>query len=118
MLPRNHRIIRERDFALIGRSRPIASHGGFTMKAIPNQLGYPRFAVVISKKVYKKATDRNRLRRRLSPLLKHLSPQVGSRDFLITVRADLLPCPPEDLRHRITSLFSYNSQSLRPKKIS
>lgn len=63
MLPRAYRVSKEQDFKQLYRGRQVLRSPLFSIRMRHNQLGNPRFGFVISKKVAKKATDRNRLKR-------------------------------------------------------
>lgn len=46
----------------------------------------PRFAVIVSKKVFKQAVKRNRMRRRIYEIIRELQPRIkGNHDIAITV---------------------------------
>ncbi len=51
---------------------------------------FPRFAVLVSKKVSLLAVERNRLRRQFSEMLTSLIPLLGSKDYLIIPKKNAL----------------------------
>lgn len=70
MLSKEHKIIRKKDFEGIFR-RGIGFREGFlTLRVKQNSSQFSRFAFVVSRKVSKKATVRNKIRRRLRGLIK------------------------------------------------
>lgn len=93
-------------FRGLGSVRPAMQHGQvgrdkgglFTVKALATRRENPRAAVVISRKAAKKATDRNRLRRRIYEILRlHWAKLDGqSVDVVVIVhdgRLDELTAP-------------------------
>lgn len=70
MLPRTNRIKEKKDFETIFRkSKSFRSHL-FTLKIIKNNLRINRFGFVVSQKISKKATVRNKIRRRFAQAVK------------------------------------------------
>ena len=65
MLPQTNRIKKKRDFETIFKNSSSFKGGLFILKATKNKLGLNRFGFVVSQKVSKKATIRNKIRRRL-----------------------------------------------------
>ena len=62
MLAKKYRLNRKKIGLIHKRGRRF-NFGKIGMKCLPNNLGYSRFAVNVPVSVYKKAVDRNRLRR-------------------------------------------------------
>jgi len=70
MLNRKHRIGNKRLIeALFDRSKIIKNHF-LIFKYADSEAGPSQFAVIVSKKIYKKANDRNRLRRQIHEALR------------------------------------------------
>ena len=62
--PRELRLLTPEDFQNVFNNPPVkAVSNEFTFLAKPNERGYPRMGVTISKKVAKRAVDRNRIKR-------------------------------------------------------
>ncbi|RJR30647.1 ribonuclease P protein component, partial [Candidatus Parcubacteria bacterium] len=70
MLPKKHRIRKDREFGRILRNSKIFYTPLLRLKIKKNSLGYNRFAVVVSAKISKKATVRNKIRRRIYEILR------------------------------------------------
>lgn len=73
----------------------------------PNQRGYRRFAVVVSKKVLKSAVGRNRIRRRIYEAIRLESPhKLPPMDGIFVVYSDnFLTIPFNELRDTIHDLL-------------
>jgi len=67
----------------------------------------PRIAVVVSKKTYKGAVGRNRIRRRLYEIMRHELPSIEyNRDIvLIVFSAEVLSVPHEELVQLVRQLL-------------
>ncbi len=69
----------------------------FGAKHRANELGWNRFAVVVSKKLAKLAVDRNRLRRQLYEAIQRaeeeISPSAQGFDIILLTRSSLLSAP-------------------------
>lgn len=70
MLPKEYRLIKEKDFKRIHNLGQSFFSAHFRLKSLANKLEISRFAVVVSTKVSKKATSRNRLKRRLREIIR------------------------------------------------
>jgi ribonuclease P protein component len=70
MLPRKNRIKRKKDFKIIFKKARSRKNTLFVFKTTKNNLNLNRFGFVVSQKVSKKATIRNKIRRRLIEAIK------------------------------------------------
>lgn len=70
MLPRLYRIKKEKDFERIFKKGTSFKNNLFVLKIVENGLDKSRFAFVVSQKVSKKATERNKLRRIVSEIVR------------------------------------------------
>ena len=68
---------------------------------------HSRFAVVVSKKIYKSAVKRNRIRRRIYEIIRlHKDDITPSYDVALTVLdPEVLVLPPQELKQSILSLL-------------
>jgi len=76
----------------IGKRGRIIKDFYFLLNIFPNQLPYFRFGIVISKKVSAKATERNRIRRKLFSIIENnflKKQKVLHQDFLIIVSPNI-----------------------------
>jgi ribonuclease P protein component len=71
MLAQINRIRKKNDFDEIFKKAKSFKHSLFIFKIIENDLGINRFGFVVSQKVSKNATVRNKVKRRLSEAVKN-----------------------------------------------
>ncbi len=86
MLPPKNRLASDRDIKRVNaKARPSYSRF-LRLKALPNGLPLSRAAVVVSTRVSKKATARNRIKRQLREIIRHDLPKLKPGfDILISV---------------------------------
>jgi ribonuclease P protein component len=65
MLPVKNRLKKRADFAKVYKSGKFLSEGPLSMKSSPNGLGVPRIGLSIEKRFFKKAVERNKIKRML-----------------------------------------------------
>ena len=90
MLPQHHRLKKEKDFTSVLRERRRIDEVGMFLKTKKNGLEESRFGIVVSKRVAKKAVDRNRIHRQLSESIWNLFDRIqGGTDVVIITTADI-----------------------------
>lgn len=90
------------------------------LRYTPNaQRVHSRVAIVVSKKVFKSAAKRNRVRRRLFEIVRHDFESIkGTYDFTITVFSpEVITLPHEQLQHEVRQLLvsAHITEQLPPK---
>ena len=70
MLIKEKRIKKRKDFEIIFRNSKSLKNNLFVLRVAKNNLQISRFGFVVSQKVSKKATVRNKVRRRLAAAIK------------------------------------------------
>lgn len=84
----------------------VRSHTATIKYTVNPHRKHPRFAVVVSKKVYKGAVGRNRIRRRIYELLRERIGEAKTYDVVIIVSsAEVLTMSPSELRETLFSLL-------------
>jgi len=86
MLKAKYRLVKKRDFQQIRTRGKSVFSNFFRLRFMANQSENSRFAVVVSVKVSKKATGRNRLRRQVNEILRlNLAKIKPNQDIVIFV---------------------------------
>jgi len=78
MLPKEYRLVRDKDFAKVARYGQKAYSPELNLKWIKNNQSYSRWGIIVSLKVDKKAVVRNKIKRRLRAILRE------NVDFLVS----------------------------------
>ncbi len=77
------------------------------LKYLKNELGHRRFAVIVSTKISKKATERNLLKRRLRELLKVSSDKLPtSYDFVLYTKKGIQNLSFQELKKEFEKLLA------------
>ena len=83
MLPKINRIKKQKDFEIIFKKGVSFKNSLFVLKFIKNSLNKTRVSFIVSNKISKKATVRNKIRRRLSEIVKkEINNIKGSLDIV------------------------------------
>ncbi len=85
------------------RTRDLGLHYTENQKRV-----HSRFAIVVSKKVHKSAVKRNRVRRRIYEIVRHLLPEIkNTHDFVITVfTPEVITFEPDVLEKQLRELLA------------
>lgn len=78
MLARQHRLTKEKDFEKIFKQGKAYYTKLLGVKILASQFRFNRFGIIISSKVSKKATERNRLKRRIRQAVRELDKKLKS----------------------------------------
>lgn len=106
MLPKKHRLRKQKEFEGVFRNRQNIREDGLLLKLGPAFSSVPRFGLVVSKKVAKQAVRRNRIRRVLSEVLaKELGSLKKNKDAVLMVLPGFKLPPIEDLKKKIHRLL-------------
>lgn len=70
MLPKINRIKKKKDFEIIFKKGASLKNNLFILRFVKNNLNQNRFGFVVSQKISKKATIRNKIRRKLTEAIK------------------------------------------------
>lgn len=91
MLAKKYRLSGEKRFKEIYRNSRYFFTPLFNIRYLKNNQESPRFAVVVSAKVSKKATQRNKIRRQLLEIIREGLPGFNNNyDYIIKVKKPLL----------------------------
>lgn len=84
MLEKNLRIRKQKDFDFLYKKGKRIKSKFFNIIFIPNNIGFNRFAFIVSAKVDKKAVARNKLKRRMREIIRANYNKIKtSFDFII-----------------------------------
>ena len=90
MLPKKNRLKKKKDFARVYRQGELIKGNFLIVKIIDNQLDYSRFGIVVSKKVSKKATVRNKAKRRLREAIRSVITEIKGGFDIIVIALEII----------------------------
>ena len=106
MIARIFRISRKKDFDLILKSKLKFYSKNFVLRYTRNGLDKSRFCVVVSKKISKRAVDRNRIRRRMYEILRTNYDKIKiGFDFMIFAKSGALTAGFKEMQEELIDLL-------------
>ncbi|MEZ5460404.1 MAG: ribonuclease P protein component [Dokdonella sp.] len=104
-LPRTARLLKPGDFAALkGKSRRISVRH-FLAEFSPNDLPTCRMGQAVSRRVSRRAVDRNRIKRLVRESYRHVRAQLPSVDILLIARSSAVQTPSAELRDDLSLLW-------------
>lgn len=91
------------DFVRLHRQGRYLAHPWLVVKSLPNGQAYPRWGVVVGKKLGG-AVERNRIKRRLREILRQATIRPG-RDVIIVARQGIAAVEFSDLQQAVLELL-------------
>lgn len=104
-LPREARLRRAADFAAMRQGSGRLGGRCFAVRYRPNGLGEARLGLAISKRVSKRAVERNRIKRLLRESFRRVRYQLPPMDLLVMAREQAAGLPGPDLLAEIDALW-------------
>ncbi len=84
--PKRLRLLSRADYGGVFADAKAVSDDSFTILCRPNELGYPRLGLAISKKMLARAVDRNRIKRVVRETFRLRAISLGGCDFVVMAR--------------------------------
>ncbi|HUW52477.1 MAG TPA: ribonuclease P protein component [Rhodanobacter sp.] len=104
-LPRESRLRRPADFAALRSSSGRASGRCFHLRYRENALGHARLGLAISKRVSKRAVERNRIKRLLRESFRRIRHQLPPIDLMVMAREQAAGVPGPQLLAELDGLW-------------
>jgi len=98
MLPRLNRLTKRKDFGEIHQQGQITRGRLMMLRAKRNNLKYSRVGIIVSKKVAKKATQRNKIKRRMRQIIREKILLHSGYDFVIILKHNAASVNYEELK--------------------
>ena len=102
MLPKKYRLPIQNFVGKKGRSDKSRY---FLLKIFPGVYKFSRFGIIISRRVSKKAVDRNRIKRQIFNFLREIKNQLPIKDYLIIVHPEAAKLDKSSLKAEIAKIF-------------
>ncbi|WP_329741942.1 ribonuclease P protein component [Dyella sp. A6] len=104
-LPRDARLRRAADFAAMRQGSGRLGGRCFSVRYRPNSVGQPRLGLAISKRVSKRAVDRNRIKRLVRESFRRHRAGLPPMDLLVMAREIAVGLPGPELLAEIDALW-------------
>ena len=104
-LPREARIRRAGDFAALRQASGRLGGRCFSVRYRQNELGHARLGLTISKRVSKRAVERNRIKRLLRESFRRVRSQLPPLDLVVMAREQAAGVPGPELLAEIDALW-------------
>ena len=85
--PRTHRLVSKHDFQSVFAKPAKTTRNYLIALYKPNQQSYARLGVIIGKRHYKRAVDRNQLRRIIRESFRHQHEAIKGLDIIVMLRS-------------------------------
>lgn len=106
MLPKENRIKKEKEIEKVFKQSKRFCQGFLVLKIAENALGVPRFGFIVSKKVSKKSSLRNKIKRRLRGLVRaRLKKITRNTDNLLIAAPGLETKDFQEMEKTVDKLF-------------
>ncbi|MBI2577293.1 MAG: ribonuclease P protein component [Candidatus Wildermuthbacteria bacterium] len=114
MLPKALRLTKTKEFERVFRGRNSVRSEGIVVRRKENQFPFSRFAVVVSKKVSKKAVERNQIRRFLSEAIRKRISEINNGWDIVIIALPGLSIKTEEEAARIAWKAFKKASLLQP----
>ncbi|GFZ88881.1 ribonuclease P protein component [Dyella caseinilytica] len=104
-LPRKARIRRAGDFAVLRQASGRLGGRCFSVRYRSNELGYARLGLAVSKRVSKRAVERNRVKRLLRESFRRVRSQLPALDLMVMAREQAAGVPGPELLAELDALW-------------
>ncbi len=120
-LPRQHRLTEKRAFREIFEKPSVASDPYFKILARPNGQDCSRLGMAVSRKVDRRAVQRNRLKRLIRESFRQSVAAgviVTAADFMVLPRAQAVTISNKEVFEHLSRLWKHISRKLQPQDLS
>jgi len=110
MLKKYNRLAKTKEIDRVFKEGGSAFCKHLGVKHLRNDLGFSRFAIVVSAKVSKKAVYRNKIKRRIREIIKQELPTLkAGEDIIIITLPEIRNCSYIDIKKILTQEFRKSS---------
>jgi ribonuclease P protein component len=106
MLKKISRLTKDKEFERVFKKGKSGYNDLFSVRALANGLPYSRYGIIVSLKVHKKATERNKIKRRIREAAKAFDNIIAvSQDIVIVCRPSLVNIKQKEIKESLRSIF-------------
>lgn len=117
MLAKKYRLRKNKDFEKAAKKGQAVFGNALSLKWIKNDLYYARFGIVVSLKVDKRATVRNRIKRIIRAIIRgHFNQFKQGFDYLVLANHDIKSMDYNEIKDKLLDLFKKGHLIIDDKK--
>lgn len=106
MFAQKNRLTKKKDIDSVFKSGRYSFAKDLGIKYLKNNLDHPRFAVIVSNQVSKKATERNQIKRRLREIVRLARPQLPQNlDLIVLTRPSVKQLDYAEMQNQLSFCF-------------
>lgn len=106
MLKKIYRITKDKEFQAIYRRGRFQSTALFSINYLPSKKNVSRIGIVVSKKITKKAVERNQIKRRVREIAREIHPKLkGHFDIIISTKKPALEADFATMKQTLSEMF-------------
>jgi len=106
MLAKKYKLSREKDIQYVLKKGKIYFSRFFNLKLAKNNMNKPRFCIIISTSISKKAVVRNRVKRQIRAIIYNNLPNIKENyDFIVLIKPIAVLATFEELQKTMTFLL-------------
>jgi ribonuclease P protein component len=109
---RQYRLTKAEEYQYVFDNARRFGNPAFTLLVRPNNLGYPRLGLAISKKNVKLAVDRNRIKRLIRESFRQQLSELPSIDIIAMCRTSAVVLPGPEVLKQLNSQWHYMRKKL------
>lgn len=102
---KEYHLLKPSDFQQVYRQKNWTGNREFVVNICRNQLSYARLGLVVSKKVSKRAVDRNQIKRHIREWFRHNKKALEGFDVIVTAKPTLLNKSASEQRIALADLW-------------
>lgn len=102
---KKHHLLKPSEFQQVYRQKVWSSNQELTVNLCRNQLSYARLGLVVSKKVSKRAIDRNTIKRHMREWFRQNREKLDGFDIIVTAKPSVLDKSASELRTALADIW-------------
>ncbi len=111
---RRQRLLRAAEFEAVFEHRRAVRTHYFQVLGKPNETGFARLGMIVSKKLFSRAVDRNHVRRQIREAFRHLAPGLPALDLIVRPLRKPGPSSRETMLQDLLSAFERAVEKCSP----
>jgi ribonuclease P protein component len=112
---RRQRLLKAAEFEAVFALRCAVRTQYFQVMGKPNELGHARLGMIVSKRLFSRAVDRNRMRRQIREAFRRVAAGLPALDLVVRpTQAPGETSPREDLRQDLLSALGKAAEKCSP----